>query len=68
MFEVLRVGVRADVLETFTDADYQLGFGAMETTRGATARLAGARIVSLRAKVPGRLSSSTRRSRLSARG
>ena len=39
-----------DVLETFTDADYRLGFSAMETTLGATAGLAGARIVSLRSR------------------
>ena len=44
-----------DILETFTGADYQLGFSAMETTLGATARLAGARIVSLRAQGAGAL-------------
>ena len=42
-----------DILETFADADYRLGFSAMETTLGATARLAGARVVSLRAEGPG---------------
>ena len=41
-----------DVLETFTDADYRLGFSAMETTLGATAGLAGARIMSLRSRDP----------------
>ena len=44
-----------DVLETFTDTDYRLGFSAMETTLGATATLAGARIVSLRAQGAGAL-------------
>ncbi len=44
-----------DVLDTFTDADYRLGFSAMETTLGATARLAGARVMSLRAQGPGTL-------------
>ena len=44
-----------DVLDTFTDADFRLGFSAMETTLGAAARLAGARVVSLRAEAPGGL-------------
>ncbi|MDE0247153.1 MAG: M20/M25/M40 family metallo-hydrolase [Gammaproteobacteria bacterium] len=39
-----------DVLATFSDADYRLGFSAMETTLGATARLAGAEVVPLRAE------------------
>jgi membrane dipeptidase len=38
-----------DLLETFDDADYRLGFNAMQTTLGATARLAGARVAPLRA-------------------
>jgi len=44
-----------DLLETFDDPDYRLGFNAMQTTLGATARLAGARVVSLRAEGAGAL-------------
>ena len=39
-----------DVLETFTDTDYRLGYSAMETTLAVSARLAGAQIVPLRAQ------------------
>ena len=41
-----------DVLATFSDADYRLGFSAMETTLGAVARLAGAQVVPLRVQAP----------------
>ncbi len=41
-----------DVLATFSDADYRLGFSAMETTLGAVARLAGAQVVPLRVQGP----------------
>jgi len=34
-----------DVLETYTDLDYRLGFNAIQTTLGATLRLAGVRLV-----------------------
>jgi hypothetical protein len=34
-----------DLFVTFSDADFRLGFNAMQTTLGAVARLAGARIV-----------------------
>lgn len=36
---------RSDVYANFSDSDFRLGFNAMQTTFGATARLAGATIV-----------------------
>jgi hypothetical protein len=33
-----------DRFETFTEADYRLGFNAAQTTLGAVAKLAGVRI------------------------
>jgi hypothetical protein len=34
-----------DLFVTYSDADFRLGFNAMQTTFGATARLVGLRIV-----------------------
>jgi hypothetical protein len=36
---------RTDLFVTFSDADFRLGFNAMQTTLGAVGLLAGARIV-----------------------
>ena len=36
---------RTDLFDTFTDADFRLGFNAMQTTLGAVSRLAGVQIV-----------------------